>query len=76
MVLNGRMNKIHIIDYRRLRVMGNLEKLDAMKELMNDWSIIGRQQDDTYFPTYSTCDIGLKLCNIKLLWKLTLNEYV
>jgi hypothetical protein len=58
MVLGGRIgDKIHIIDYRRLRVMGNLEKLDAMKELLNDWSIIGRQDDGLYFPTYSTCDI-------------------
>ena len=58
MVLGGRIgDKIHIIDYRRLRVMGNLEKLDAMKELLNDWSVIGRQDDGLYFPTYSTCDI-------------------
>ena len=33
MVLGGRIgDKIHIIDYRRVRVMGNLEKLDEMKE--------------------------------------------
>ena len=58
MVLGGRIgDRIHIIDYRRLRVMGNLEKLDAMKELLNDWSVIGRQDDGLYFPTYSTCDI-------------------
>jgi hypothetical protein len=58
MVLGGKIgNKIHIIDYRRIRVMGNLEKLDAMKELLNDWSIVGRQDDGLYFPTFSTCDI-------------------
>ena len=58
MVLGGRIgDKIHIIDYRRLRVMGNLEKLDAMKELLHDWSIIGRQADGLWFPTYNTCDI-------------------
>jgi hypothetical protein len=58
MVLGGKIgNKIHIIDYRRLRVMGNLEKLDAMKELLNDWSVIGRQDDGLYYPTFSTCDI-------------------
>lgn len=58
MVLGGRINdQIHIIDYRRLRVMGNLEKLDALKELLNDWSIIGRDANDNYYPTYSTCDI-------------------
>ena len=58
MVLGGRIgDKIHIIDYRRIRVMGNLEKLDAMKELLNDWSIIGKQADGLWFPTYNTCDI-------------------
>jgi phage terminase large subunit-like protein len=58
MILGGRIDdRIHIIDYRRLRVMGNLEKLDALKELLNDWSIIGRDANDNYFPTYSTCDI-------------------
>ena len=25
-----------------------------MKELLNDWSVIGRQDDGLYFPTYST----------------------
>jgi hypothetical protein len=58
MVLGGRIgDRIHIIDYRRLRVMGNLEKLDAMKELLNDWSVLGRDDNGNYFPTYSTCDI-------------------
>lgn len=58
MVLGGRIeDRIHIIDYRRIRVMGNLEKLDALKELLNDWSILGKDENGNYFPTYSTCDI-------------------
>jgi hypothetical protein len=58
MVLGGRIgDQIHVIDYRRLRVMGNLEKLDALKELLNDWSVLGRDESGNYFPTYSTCDI-------------------
>ena len=58
MVLGGRIeDRIHIIDYRRIRVMCNLEKLDALKELLNDWSVIGQDQNGLYFPTYSTCDI-------------------
>jgi len=57
-VLGGRIgDKIHIIDYRRLRVMGNLEQLDALKELLNDWSIIGKDESGLYYPTYSMCDI-------------------
>ena len=58
MVLGGRIDdRIHIIDYRRIRAMGNLEKLDEMKELLNDWSIIGKDDNGNYFPTFSTCDI-------------------
>lgn len=58
MVLGGRIgDQIHIIDYRRIRVMGNLEKLDELKELLNDWSILGRDENGHYFPTHSTCDI-------------------
>ena len=58
MILGGRIgDQIHIIDYRRLRVMGNLEKLDELKELLNDWSVIGKDEGGTYFPTYSTCAI-------------------
>jgi phage terminase large subunit-like protein len=58
MTLAGRIgDQIHVIDYRRLRVMGNLEKLDALKELLNDWSVLGRDENGNYFPTYSTCDI-------------------
>ena len=58
MILGGRIgDRIHIIDYRRIRVMGNLEKLDALKELLNDWSVVGRDEGGNYFPTYSTCDI-------------------
>lgn len=58
MILGGRIgDQIHIIDYRRLRVMGNLEKLDTLKELLNDWSVLGQDEGGHYFPTYSTCDI-------------------
>jgi hypothetical protein len=58
MVLGGRIgDQIHIIDYRRIRVMGNLEKLDALKELLNDWSVLGKDENGNYFPTHSTCDI-------------------
>ncbi len=57
-VLGGRIGDcIHIIDYRRMRVMGNLEKLDELKELLNDWCIVGRDEQGNYFPTYSTCDV-------------------
>jgi len=58
MVLGGRIDdRIHIIDYRRIRVMGNLEKLDALKELLADWNILNEDEKGIYYPTMSTCDI-------------------
>ena len=58
MILGGRIgDQIHVIDYRRIRVMGNLEKLDILKEMLNDWSVLGKDANGLYFPTHSTCDI-------------------
>ena len=58
MVLGGRIDdRIHIIDYRRIRVMGNLEKLDALKELLADWNILQQDEKGLYYPTMSSCDI-------------------
>ena len=57
-VLGGRLgDTFHIIDYRRMRVMGNLEKLDALKELLCDWSILQQDINGQYFSTYNTVDI-------------------
>ena len=39
--LGGRVGgKIHIIDCKRLRIMGNLEKLEAMMEMMEEQSLV------------------------------------
>lgn len=38
MILGGRLgNKFYIIDMRRMRCIGNIEKLDAIIELWRDW---------------------------------------
>ena len=56
-VLGGRVgNKIYIIDCKRIRLMGNLEKLDALMEMMYEWGIVYKE-GDKYFPTGSTVDI-------------------
>ena len=58
MVLGGRIgDRIHIIDYRRIRVMGNLEKLDQLKELLVDWNVLQQDEKGLYYPTMSTVDI-------------------
>jgi len=49
-------DQIEIIDFRRLRSMGNLEKIDALCELLADWGLLveGEEKPDgtvDWFPT-------------------------
>ena len=38
--MGGRVkDKIHIIDCKRVRVMGNLEKLELLMEMMEEWEL-------------------------------------
>ena len=41
-------DRVEVIDYRRMRVMGNLEKIDALCELLADWGILieGEEKPD------------------------------
>jgi hypothetical protein len=55
--MGGRVgDRIHIIDCKRIRMMGNLEKLESLMEMMEEWGIV--HKDGTrYFPTGSNIDI-------------------
>lgn len=56
-VMGGRVgNKIHVIDCKRLRIMGNLEKLEALMEMAEEWGIV-HKDNGQYFPTGSNIDI-------------------
>jgi len=56
-VMGGRVgNKIHVIDCKRLRIMGNLEKLEALMEMMEEWGVV-HTDGKTYFATGSNVDI-------------------
>ena len=49
--MGGRVkDKIHIIDCKRVRVMGNLEKLELLMEMMEEWGVI-MKDGKNYFPT-------------------------
>jgi hypothetical protein len=48
--------------------MGNLEKLDALKELLNDWSIIGMDENDHYFTNYSKFAKTLQNINVSEIY--------
>ena len=47
--------KIYLIDQRRCRSMGNIEKMDTLCEMLADWNILIQNEDDQYFPTTSPC---------------------
>jgi hypothetical protein len=58
-------DKIEIIDFRRLRSMGNLEKIDALCELLADWGLLveGEEKPDgtvDWFPTDTPVTINIE----------------
>ena len=49
--------KVYLIDQRRVKSMGNLEKLDMLCEMLADWNILLVNEENHYFPTTSSCVI-------------------
>jgi len=58
MTLGGiKEGKIYMIDQRRNRTMGNIEKMDTLCEMLADWNILAENDEGQYFPTMSPCVI-------------------
>ena len=58
MTLGGiKDGKIYLIDQRRARSMGNLEKMDTLCEMLADWNILLENDEGQFFPTMSPCVI-------------------
>jgi len=56
--LAGRLeDKCYIIDYRRMRSMGNIEKIEALCELLLEWNLLATNDQGQYFPTSSAVTI-------------------
>ena len=52
--LAGRVgDKVYIIDYRRMRSMGNIEKVEALCELLHEWNLLAVNDEGQYFMTDS-----------------------
>ena len=49
--------KIFLIDQRRVKSMGNLEKMDTLCEMLADWNVVLENDEGQYFPTMSPCMI-------------------
>lgn len=56
-MLGGRDgDKGYVIDYRRIRCMGNIEKVEALCELLSDWNLLARE-GNRYRPTRSEVSV-------------------
>ena len=54
-VLAGRVDdKCYVIDYRRMRSMGNVEKIEALLEMLVDWNLVAVNDSGDYFMTDSS----------------------
>jgi phage terminase large subunit-like protein len=52
--LAGRVgDKVYIIDYRRMRSMGNIEKIEALCEILMEWNLLSMNDEGQYFRTDS-----------------------
>ena len=52
--LAGRVgDKVYIIDYKRMRSMGNIEKVEALCELLVEWNLLRMNDDGQFFRTDS-----------------------
>ncbi len=52
--LAGRVeDKIYVSDYKRMRSMGNIEKIEALCELLVEWNLLSVNDDGQYFQTNS-----------------------
>lgn len=57
-LLGGRDgDRYWLIDFRRIKTLGNIEKIAAMKEMLADWDILGRHDDGRYYATDVPCTI-------------------
>lgn len=65
-------DRVEVIDFRRIRSMGNLEKIDALCELLADWGILVEGEDDQehrWFPTDTVVTINLEAISYQLSMK-------
>jgi hypothetical protein len=57
-MLGGRLgSKGHVIDYRRMRSMGNVEKIEALCDMLHEWNLLERDGSGLYLPTMSEVSV-------------------
>ncbi|WP_126146915.1 hypothetical protein [Synechococcus elongatus] len=68
---------INIIDYHRMRSMGNVEKLTALCELLADWNLLIKEEDyqeQKFLPTMSQVDLWIETVAYQASFKGDLND--
>lgn len=57
-MLGGRLeDKAHVIDFRRIKSMGNIEKLEALCDMLYEWNLLGKDEIGRFLPTASEVTI-------------------
>jgi hypothetical protein len=53
-MLGGRVDdKAYVIDMRRIRSMGNIEKIEALCDMLHEWNLIKKDEAGRYLSTFS-----------------------
>lgn len=53
-MLGGRLDdKAYIIDMRRMRTMGNVEKIEALCDMLHEWNLLTKDEIGRFMPTFS-----------------------
>jgi phage terminase large subunit-like protein len=53
-MLGGRVDdKAYVIDMRRIRSMGNIEKIEALCDMLHEWNLVTKDEAGRYLSTFS-----------------------
>jgi phage terminase large subunit-like protein len=53
-MLGGRVDdKAYVIDMRRIRSMGNIEKIEALCDMLHEWNLVTKDETSRYLSTFS-----------------------
>ena len=70
--LAGRVDdKVYVIDYRRMRSMGNLDKIEALCELLVEWNLLEVNDEGQYFRASHPSPSGQRWSPIRNLLRAT-----
>ena len=51
---------VYVIDYHRMRAMGNLEKLEALFGMLAEWNLLETNYEGLFYPTSNPVDLWIE----------------